>query len=58
MIRFALPALLAVLATAARATYPVGDVPPDFSCTDSQGGSFTLGEHLGKVVMVNFGATW
>jgi len=50
--------LTVLLAAAARATFPVGAEPPDFTCTDTDGVDFTLSEHRGQVVMVNFGATW
>jgi peroxiredoxin len=40
------------------ATWAVGDTPPDFTCTDWNGNSWNLYSHRGKVVMINFGATW
>lgn len=30
----------------------------DFTCDTADGGTFTLREHLGKVVFINFWATW
>ena len=36
----------------------VGDVAPDFQLEDTKGNTFTLSELRGKVVMVNFWATW
>ncbi|MBL7033260.1 MAG: redoxin domain-containing protein [Candidatus Delongbacteria bacterium] len=50
--------LLAVLTTTAFAVYAVGDTPPDFTCDDTYGNSWNLHDQQGKVVMVNFGATW
>ena len=35
-----------------------GDVAPDFTLEDTQGNKITLSELRGKVVMVNFWATW
>lgn len=46
------------LAVAASAEYSVGDSPPDFTCTDWDGGSWNLYAQQGKVVLINFGATW
>jgi len=52
-------AILALtIAAPALATYPVGETPPDFTCTDTAGNPWTLSEHRGQVVMINFGATW
>ncbi|MFA7330219.1 MAG: redoxin domain-containing protein [Candidatus Delongbacteria bacterium] len=42
----------------ARAEYAVGVVPPDFTCTDWNGNTWNLADNLGKVVLLNFGATW
>ncbi len=36
----------------------VGQVPPDFSVTTLEGKSFTLSACKGKVVLLNFFATW
>jgi peroxiredoxin len=58
MTRTASAFLTVLLTTAARATFPVGAEPPDFSCTDTYGSVFNLLEQRGKVVLVNFGATW
>lgn len=30
----------------------------DFTCTMADGGAFTLHDHLGKVVLINFWTTW
>jgi len=46
------------LALGARAEYAIGAVPPDFTCTDWDGNSWNLYENRGKVVLLNFGATW
>jgi len=46
------------LAVAAQAEYQVGQTPPDFTCTDWDGGSWNLYDQRGKVVLINFGATW
>ncbi len=35
-----------------------GDVAPDFTLEDTKGNKFTLSELRGKIVMVNFWATW
>ena len=51
-------AALLACATPALATFAIGEAPPDFTCTDVYGETFTLSEQLGKVVLVNFGATW
>jgi cytochrome oxidase Cu insertion factor (SCO1/SenC/PrrC family) len=47
-----------MLAGAASAAYVVGDVPSDFTCTDWDGNTWNLYEQRGKVVLINFGATW
>ena len=36
----------------------VGDIAPDFSLPTTDGSTFTLSEHLGKVVMLQFTASW
>jgi hypothetical protein len=46
------------LALGAMAEYSIGDIPPDFTCTDWNGGSWNLYAQRGKVVVINFGATW
>ena len=40
------------------ATHAVGTTPPDFNCVDTDGNATTLYEQRGKVVLINFGATW
>jgi len=45
-------------AAPALATHAVGSTPPDFTCTDTAGASWNLLAQRGKVVLVNFGATW
>lgn len=56
------PFLLLLLASSAQATYSTGSNPPDFTCNttrpDLHGTSWNLDSHLGKVVMINFGAVW
>ena len=46
------------LALAVQAEYSVGQTPPNFTCTDWNGGSWELFAQRGKVVLLNFGATW
>ena len=46
------------LAQAAFAVYQIGDTPTDFTCDDWDGGSWNLYDQRGKVVLINFGATW
>jgi len=46
------------LALGAQAEYPIGAIPPDFTCTDWDGNTWNLYEQRGKVVLLNFGATW
>jgi len=36
----------------------VGDAAPDFACQTLSGDEFSLGKQKGKVVLVNFFATW
>jgi peroxiredoxin len=36
----------------------VGTVAPDFRIANIHGGTMTLSEHRGKVVLINFWATW
>jgi cytochrome c biogenesis protein CcmG, thiol:disulfide interchange protein DsbE len=53
--------LLAVLAlgpAAAAHALATGEVAPDFTRTDLQGKAFTLSALRGKVVLLNFWATW
>lgn len=50
--------LFLLLAGPASAEYQVGEEPPDFGCNDTYGNPWTLYEHRGKVMVVNFGATW
>jgi peroxiredoxin len=42
----------------ASAAWLVGQTPTDFTCSDWNGGSWNLYEQRGKVVLINFGATW
>lgn len=46
-----------LMAGAAQATWLVGETPPDFTLTDTAGQDWTLSEHLGQVVLLNFGQT-
>ncbi|MCA9786898.1 MAG: TlpA family protein disulfide reductase [Candidatus Cloacimonetes bacterium] len=59
MNRFA-ATVLAMLgfALSAHAVYLVGDTPADFSATDWNGNPWSLYEHRGKVVLLNFSASW
>ncbi len=50
--------LLLGLAAVASAEYAIGTTPPDFTCNDTYGASWNLYEQRGKVVLLNFGATW
>jgi len=36
----------------------MGFAPPDFALTDASGASFRLSDNFGKVVLLNFWATW
>jgi cytochrome oxidase Cu insertion factor (SCO1/SenC/PrrC family) len=56
--RFVFALGMLCVAQGAWATWAVGDTPPDFTCTDWNGNSWNLYSHRGKVVMINFGATW
>lgn len=59
MTRFApVPLLLLACAAPALAIHAVGETPADFTCDDTAGTAWNLLEQRGKVVMVNFGATW
>ena len=51
-------ALLLACAVPVLATHAVGETPADFTCDDTAGAAWNLQEQRGKVVMVNFGATW
>jgi cytochrome oxidase Cu insertion factor (SCO1/SenC/PrrC family) len=53
-------ALLAglVLAASAQATWTSGQTPADFTLVDWNGQSWNLYAQRGKVVLLNFGATW
>lgn len=46
------------MALAAQAQLGAGDTAPDFTCTDWDGNSWNLADQQGKVVVINFGATW
>ena len=50
--------LMTLSSAPALAEYAVGDTPPDFTCEDTYGNSWNLYEQRGKVVLINFGATW
>lgn len=57
--RFAIVLVLFSLAPAAHASaMGVGDVAPDFMRTDLHGRAFSLSGLRGKVVLLNFWATW
>ena len=61
MLRLALPLLLAVSASVAAATELKpweGGATPALTLEDMKGGKHDLGEYKGKVVLVNFWATW
>lgn len=59
---FGLPAVQTTTnpeATAGGQPAPITGAPaPDFTLTDTQGGSITLSSYLGKPILVNFWATW
>ncbi|MDP2360760.1 MAG: hypothetical protein Q8O14_08405 [bacterium] len=46
------------MALSAEAAWMVGQTPTDFTCNDWNGGSWNLYAQRGKVVVINFGATW
>ncbi len=50
--------LLTMSSATALAVYAIGETPPDFTCDDTYGNSWNLNDQHGKVVMINFGATW
>ncbi|MDP2360762.1 MAG: hypothetical protein Q8O14_08415 [bacterium] len=47
-----------VLCAPAAAVWTIGSTPTDFTCTDWNGQSWNLYSQRGKVVLLNFGATW
>lgn len=55
---FAVLALWLALGSQAGAVWTVGTTPTDFTCTDWNGQSWNLYAQRGKVVLLNFGATW
>ncbi len=50
--------LMTLSSATALAVYGVGETPPDFTCDDTYGNSWNLYDQHGKVVLLNFGATW
>ena len=50
--------MLIGLAGPAGAVWPIGSTPSDFTCTDWNSQSWNLYAQHGKVVLLNFGATW
>jgi|GEM_PF-2311782 len=46
------------LVAGAHAQYGLGQTPPNFSGTDWNGNAWSLYAQRGKVVLINFGATW
>ncbi len=50
--------ILLSLSLAASAAWEVGETPSDFTLNDWDGGTWNLYEQRGKVVLMNFGATW
>jgi hypothetical protein len=46
------------LCLTASAAWTVGQTPSDFTLSDWDGGTWNLYEQRGKVVLLNFGATW
>lgn len=57
MIKRAFIGLCLLTAGVVHATWTVGEVPPDFTLTDTAGQDWTLSNQLGKVVVLNFGQT-
>ena len=55
---FIILALMTLSSAPALAVYAVGETPPDFTCDDTYGNSWNLNDQHGKVVLLNFGATW
>lgn len=55
---FAAAALSLGMVGPASAVWLVGSTPTDFTCTDWNGQSWNLYAQRGKVVLLNFGATW
>jgi hypothetical protein len=45
-------------ALSASAAWQVGQTPSDFTLSDWDGGNWNLYSQRGKVVLINFGATW
>jgi len=43
---------------AAKVGVEVGEIAPDFRVKNLRGGAMTLSEHRGRVVLINFWATW
>lgn len=56
--RAALLFILLAQAGPAGAVWLVGSTPSDFTCTDWNSQSWNLYAQHGKVVLLNFGATW
>ena len=58
LLRAALGALLLAVAAGASATIAVKSAAPDFTLPAAAGSNLRLAEQRGRVVMVNFWATW
>ncbi len=57
-IRYVTILFAATLGAAAAPAIGIGDTAPDFDIPEADGGRVTLSEHLGKVVLLNFWASW
>jgi len=57
-VRIPFVAMLCAIFCAATSGKNIGERAPDFSWTDMNGQSLTLAQQRGKIVLINFWATW